>query len=166
MSEHHMSRHERALANLETAIAADPRECPFGMYVGDDDDFGPAAFHWYSSADALFTAIAEDLPYIMGEDDDDDVAAGVRVALTKFDAPHRFGSACRQALQSSLRGVQRFHWHGEFVQLCKGDIDFAKGVRANFREVLDEEAVPPNADAPVCEDELDDFIGFLQDFGL
>lgn len=160
MAESSESRQDRAMASLEVAVQADPRSNPFGIFAGDDDPHGPSMFHWYPSEADLFRSVAEDLPFVLGEDDDEEIAEGICGVLEKHACTDRLDCTFLSALQAELKGVQEVRWIGTFDGLCAADGEFERTVRADFRAEDDADG------SPIRTDDCADFVEWLSEYGI
>jgi len=147
----------------------DPRVAPFG-YFGTDQ-FNVGMFRWSADARAaLARYVAEDLLGGLLEDDEDIIGA-----VTSRYAEWEQAGAGLDAVVAELNAVtgdlSTIVWCGFFDDLARGDGEFAREVRAAWREssvgcsetvsLADGETI----DGSIAQGDLDAFVEFLGNHG-
>ena len=146
----------------------DPRVAPFG-YFGTDQ-FGVGMFRWAATSQAsLARYVNEDL---LGGLLEEEKPAQAVSTLHEGWQKAGLGLADVVAQLNSIAGDEStVVWWGTFSELTQGDSEFAREVREAWRESQDgcdgatERAGNEPDDGPVPEEALDEFVGYLADYG-
>ena len=138
----------------------DPRSSPYGYFV--TDQFNVGQFRWCADAAAALRAyVNDDLIAALLEDDGAVIAATEALYRDATTAAKGLGDVV-EALNAITDGYAAVRWCGTFKALCTGDDDFALELRGSWREDADDDEDPGRS---IAEDEMDDFLEFLEGYG-
>lgn len=163
-------RQEAANDALQEAAMREPTLACWGVESYGD---GPAAwgggvggFAWFETQADLLDFMAEHLTFLnIGPADVDPGRVGreAQAILASYRAGALDADATRERLNVALRGFQQVRWWGPLQDLLTCEADFPREVRAWFRGELEDEEEEA---APIQEEELEEFLGMLSEWGI
>jgi hypothetical protein len=144
------------MAAGEEAMSRDPRMAPFGFFSGGSFALDHVrVFSWFETLTDLAQFLLEVEPEIYAVDGADlaEYRHKVTPVLQRLKT-EGFGPALRDEFNAAIEDVFVIQWWGRFEELASAKTEFATQL---VEEFLDEEIARPLAD-----DELDEFVEYLQ----
>lgn len=185
---------EAAFNAFEPSANRTPQRGDWGFYAYNDAPpafcgAGLGGFYWFESRAEMAKCLAEHGAFLspgIGEEDLGPVLEIVREIGTRLGDGRIDGEKARTALNKVLEDITQFSWIGSFEGLLSGDSEFARELRQEFREQQEaiEDFDEPGDDqesgkgdgaddlgaevgrqAAINEEEIDEFIEFLELYG-
>ncbi len=155
----------------EEVSQRDPRSAPFGFYSGGSFVLDSSrTFNWFHSMDELASFLLETEPAMYGIEDEGlaDYKKALAPLLERLMA-EGFTASLLAALNEAVKNDFVVEWWGRFEELVAAETKFAKDIVAGFLSHVedldvDQEDAPPIRS--VREDELDEFVEYLQTCGV
>jgi len=150
----------------DEAVARDPRKFPFGVYAGDSWMGGARVFSWFKDLPGLVHFLTDVAPgiYIDPESDTEEYLqcrAKLRELLAAVDRVDQFDEALIDRLNEQISD-QTITWIGTLDDLRSSKAEWCRELRESFRE----HDVEDPSDGPITDDELEDFLEMLTEYGL
>ncbi|MEA5473347.1 hypothetical protein VB716_03840 [Synechococcus sp. CCY9201] len=148
----------------------DPRVFAWGLFAWGDAPpaigGGVGAFQWFNSLEDVLEFVTDLSPagYMTFEEED---WLQLRDTLRKI--AKEFQSSPRQSItdfNSQLKSLLQIDWIGSFEELLSGDEDFARKVRVSFREDWIDQPSPTGSSRGIDSSETNEFIEFLDQYGI
>lgn len=162
---------DATLRIAEEASQRDPRSAPFGIYSGGSFVLdGVRVFSWFRSLDELAEFLLETEPAIYGIEDEDlaSYRKAVSPVLERFSTDG-FTDELLAELNEAVKSDFTLEWWGRFDELVAGQSNFARNIVTGFLSQAEEWSEEQEDDPPVRalrEDELDEFVEYLQTCGV
>lgn len=139
------------------ASLRDPRRHPFGYLAADPDTGALAPTVWFATMEELIAFLVEtEIALLQFEADD---AARIAATLQREIGPTRDPRRLDTSrLSAAFEGWCEILWIGSFADLCTRGDAMPKRLRLAFR---DDVRLGEHA-GPIADDELDDFVEWLQ----
>jgi hypothetical protein len=172
-----MSR-EEAEALMEEAREAGsaasehtPTPETWGMYVYGDASpaigGGVGVFLWFTNRAQMLDYVKRLLTFMSPGPASVDwgrVATNVRSIVRAVEEGHISLETGQIRLNKALKQFSQIQWWGNFDALLSGPDPFARELRTNFRDSDDTD--DEEAAAPIAEDEREEYMTFLQEYGI
>ena len=129
---------------------------------------GIGQFQWYKSREEMLEYIRRHLTFLMpGQSSIDPgrVAREVEETVAAFSGQEEDLESLRQKLNTILRTFSIIDWWGTLAELLQSDETFPTSVRSWYREVRSE-GEEEGTDEPIADNELDEFLTEISEFGL
>jgi hypothetical protein len=153
----------------EAAAARDPRKFPFGVYAGDSWAGGAYMFAWFKDLTGLIHFLTDLAPgvYIDPKSETDEYLqcrTQLRELLAAVDRVDQFDEALINKLNEEVSD-QTIAWIGTLDNLGSSKAEWCRELRESFREHDTEDGEDPS-DGPITDDELEDFLEMLTEYGF
>jgi hypothetical protein len=141
----------------EVAMSRDPRQFPWGIFTGSSFVLSSSrVFMWFESKAELASFLANDLSDGYGFDDDYNTEFKVKVAPLARRVEHDgLVDALLADINSAIKDDIVIDWWGNFEELKENRTEFARGIANGFIDDGDQ-------CRSIADDELDDFVEYLQ----
>ncbi len=140
------------------------------VYIISGVDFPGAAvscYFWFEDVAQLLDAVRRDMSFWEWGNGWEAAQAEINKIVDTFNVDGVLGDGLRRALDRYARanaGISLYAW-GSFESLFSGCDSFSKEIRSDFRKSCDrlddEREGVEDQSRPICDDEMDDFLGFL-----
>lgn len=149
---------DQAIELGDAAMNRDPREYPYGYFSGGSFVLDSArVFMWFADVQELIKHIADCDPAVHDLDEDESLAFSNHVQRI-FKVDNALSSENLELLNAAASSFLCVDWWGTFDELTRGDSEFARELRAEFRE--------DESDSPIDDAEIDDFIELTRLYGF
>ena len=160
--------HDDLLALLITARDADPRDSPWGVLVQDPWEDGRQQFFWYLTRRSLQRALLDAHAFVDPEayaERDEWVEARVDLQIAFDEIGDALGPQHAERLDEITNEDYCIVWIGTIRDLGLGESQVAEDVREQFRGGDDDDLEAEVDDSPISDEELPEFVAFLQQYG-
>jgi hypothetical protein len=172
----HEARRAMVEARIEAAIDRTPTRSDWGIESYGDAPAvmggGVGGFLWFASREELFRFVADALLTLHPAPRTTDtrrIEAVIRAHLDAASVGTLSLEDTRMLLNRNLRRIAQIRWWGPLEDLRCSDAEFPRQLRAWARdEYADDQdnAAPGASEAPVTDEELDDFVEAIRTYGL
>lgn len=145
---------------MEKSLTLDPRKSCCGIFTGGSFVLDSArVFSWFETVDDLVQHLLEVQPlsYTMDEDDLAQYQSAIQPLLAELKK-QGLSEPLKAEVNAAVRSTYVIDWWGSFDEIKSGPSEFARDLRSDFR------GDAQGAQA-IQEDEMEDFIEFLQTCG-
>ncbi len=155
---------EAATGALEKASKRDPRTAQFGYFAYDDNSLASVGlFFWFESPRDLLHAIVHLEPFLYDEEPD---LARRLDAVIGDPSNHDLKPELLQRVNEAATGDFQVAWWGTFSGLRSEESDWVRELRERFRDALEGGEHEDPSSAAIGDDEVDNFIDFLSEYGM